>query len=246
MDKGKTDKDKGYSFYALSQNAKIEQQLVFAALEPKLPPSKDARILDAACGTGWLAGKLAAKYGRVWGFDVSHALISEAKENFPEVDLKVADAAGELPYQNDCFDAVILNMAAHDIEDLPRALTNFSRILKPGGKLLMAVANPYYAFPVGIWKRGWLGFLLRRKPVLKLRDYAQFCRNPQRGFVWKKDIRSYFYTLPEYVKISKQAGFDLLGLQEIMSGKDSSRFDRSYQMFRFPLILLLELEKPRE
>jgi len=38
MDKGKTDKDKGYSFYALSENAKIEQQIVFAALEPKLPP----------------------------------------------------------------------------------------------------------------------------------------------------------------------------------------------------------------
>ena len=69
--------------------------LAFPILEriwlPRVPDG--ARILDVCCGTGYLAGLLAARGYRVAGVDVSAAMIAYARENVPEAEFTVADAA---------------------------------------------------------------------------------------------------------------------------------------------------------
>ena len=52
-----------------------------------------ARILDVCCGTGYLAGLLAARGYRVTGIDASAAMIGFARETAPEAEFSVADAA---------------------------------------------------------------------------------------------------------------------------------------------------------
>ncbi len=70
--------------------------LAFPILEriwlPRLPAK--ARLLDVCCGTGYLAGLLAARGFRVTGIDSSAEMIAHARENVPAAAFQVADAAG--------------------------------------------------------------------------------------------------------------------------------------------------------
>jgi len=51
-----------------------------------------ARLLDLACGTGQLAGVLAAQGFRVTGLDGSEAMLAIARENAPQVEFVLGDA----------------------------------------------------------------------------------------------------------------------------------------------------------
>ncbi|MBV9743015.1 MAG: methyltransferase domain-containing protein [Acidobacteriia bacterium] len=69
--------------------------LAFPILEriwlPRLPAG--ARILDVCCGTGYLAGLLTARGYRVSGFDASAEMIGYARQNVPQAEFEVSDAA---------------------------------------------------------------------------------------------------------------------------------------------------------
>jgi len=69
--------------------------LAFPILEriwlPRVAPK--GRLLDVCCGTGYLAGLLAARGYRVTGIDASAAMIAHARENVPGAAFQVADAS---------------------------------------------------------------------------------------------------------------------------------------------------------
>ncbi len=235
-----------YADYSISSNAQTEQNLILEKLFPLLPNNPEIKILDAACGNGWLLGRLAKTYVNLDGFDLSTTLIESAKRKFPKINFQTADLLKPLPYNKNTFDAILFIMAAHDVKNFKEALKNLSVVLKPGGQMLMAIANPYYSFPVGVWKRGIKKFLPKTIPELKLRAYNQIKRNPNKPFIWNKNITSYFYTLPEYINTALSAKLQLTKLEEISSEIDDSKFSRQYQLYRFPLILLLEFKKLSE
>ena len=96
--------------------------------------SEGARVLDACCGSGYLAGLLTARGYRVSGFDASPAMIELARAHAPEAQFEVADATtfrsrtkfhGAL-----CtFDSLNHFLAP---ADLSAALRRVSAVLKPG------------------------------------------------------------------------------------------------------------------
>jgi SAM-dependent methyltransferase len=69
--------------------------LAFPILEriwlPRVP--ERGRVLDVCCGTGYLAGLLAARGLRVTGIDASPAMIAHARENVPGAEFHIADVA---------------------------------------------------------------------------------------------------------------------------------------------------------
>jgi SAM-dependent methyltransferase len=110
--------------------------LAFPILEriwlPRVPQC--ARILDVCCGTGCLAGLLAARGYRVTGIDLSAAMIAFARDNVPEAEFLVADAARfHLPC---AFDAAVSTFDSLNhilsCEDLEAAFRNTAAALKPG------------------------------------------------------------------------------------------------------------------
>jgi hypothetical protein len=135
-------------------------------------------------------------------------------------------------------------MVIHDVEDELATLHNVSAILKPGGKLLASIVNPYYGYPVGEWKRGVLGRMLTRKPRLRLaRFYNQLAAQHRPNFEWQPHLGSHFTPLSTHIGNAVQAGFLLSGLTDISSETDSPNYDLTYQLYRFPIILLLEFTK---
>lgn len=225
-----------------SEDGRIQQEVLHSHILSALPESPKV-ILDAACGQGWLADKLSSQFPQVEAFDSSAALINQAKQNYPQLNFQVADATQTLPYQNHNFDVVILNMAAHDLSDLSAALTNLHRVLKPQGRFIMTIANPYYGFPVGVWKRGLWGRLLHKIPQLKLRPYHHLAKQKGQLHQWGGQLSSYFYPLSEYINQTLAKGFTLHSFRDIDSATDSHKYDARYRLHRWPMILLLAFEK---
>jgi len=93
-----------------------------------------ARILDVCCGTGYLAGLLAARGFRVTGVDESAAMIACARESTPAAEFHVAKATDfRLPSR---FDAAVSTFDSlnHLIgyEQFAEALRSTANALEPG------------------------------------------------------------------------------------------------------------------
>jgi len=102
------------------------------------------RILDAGCGAGPIAVALRGRGAIVSGFDSSAGMLEIARRRLGgDVDLRVADLAGPLPYPDVAFDDVVASLVLHYLEDWGPALAELRRVLKPGGRLIVSVDHPF-------------------------------------------------------------------------------------------------------
>jgi demethylmenaquinone methyltransferase/2-methoxy-6-polyprenyl-1,4-benzoquinol methylase len=102
-----------------------------------------ADVLDACCGTGDLA--LAARgvgAGRVVGLDFADAMLDRAREKAPALEWVRGDLL-ELPFADGTFDAATVGFGVRNVDDLPRALRELRRVLKPGGRVgVLEITQP--------------------------------------------------------------------------------------------------------
>jgi SAM-dependent methyltransferase len=94
-------------------------------------------ILDLGCGTGWLARRLGARVpgGQVVGIDVSDEMIRRAQlanAGTPNAQF-LRGTAEEIPAPPDSFTKVISVESAYYWHDPARGVSEFFRVLKPGG-----------------------------------------------------------------------------------------------------------------
>ena len=103
------------------------------------------QVLDIGCGAGVdavLASVMTGPTGNVVGVDIVPEMLQQAETNLRVTDLKnviFKNASGEkLPFPGDTFDVVISNGVINLIPDKEGALTEIFRVLKPGGRLMVA------------------------------------------------------------------------------------------------------------
>ena len=119
----------------------VAQRRTVSAL---LDPQPGERVLDIGSGPGLLAHELAealGPQGRVEGVDVSEAMLAIARGRraapgaapvaFQQV------SATELPFPDASFDAAVSTQVYEYVEDMPAALAEVRRVLRPGGRLLV-------------------------------------------------------------------------------------------------------------
>lgn len=109
----------------------------------------DKRILDAGCGPGKYAQILYEKGAReVVGFDISSGMIDKARErNRDRGTFFVHDLSEPIPIaDNQSFDYVLCALALHYLEDTSVAISEFYRLLKPGGQLIVSVEHPFFDY----------------------------------------------------------------------------------------------------
>jgi SAM-dependent methyltransferase len=110
------------------------------------------RVLDVACGTGVLARAVAdavGPSGTVVGLDLDRGMLRVALARRPGV-WWVQGSATHLPLATASFDAVVSQFGLMFFADKPRALREMWRVLRPGGRVVVAVwasleATPAYA-----------------------------------------------------------------------------------------------------
>ena len=102
------------------------------------------RVLDVATGTGDLALELANRVGvdgHVVGSDFSEKMLDLARDKAAsdgrgEVRFEWANAM-ELPYPDSVFDAATVGFGARNFNDLELGLSEMTRVVKPGGKVVV-------------------------------------------------------------------------------------------------------------
>jgi len=104
-------------------------------------------VLDIGCGTGTLAiaaWRRSQPHGSVCGVDVSTSMIAAARRKGrpfkPNASLRFLEAeAVALPFGDSIFDTVMITTVMHMLLDPERspALKEASRVLRPGGRLLL-------------------------------------------------------------------------------------------------------------
>jgi SAM-dependent methyltransferase len=109
-----------------------------AALEWGLAPVRGVsglRVLDLGAGTGKLTGGLRALGVDVVAVEPDAAMLRELSRRYPEVTAKIGPAEA-IPLPDDCVDAVFVGQALHWF-DLDRTWPQISRVLRPGGVLVV-------------------------------------------------------------------------------------------------------------
>jgi SAM-dependent methyltransferase len=98
-------------------------------------------VLEVGCGTGQGAGYLAGLARRYLAGDSSEKILGIARAHYSErIKFQQLDAQ-QLPYENGSFDIVILFEAIYYLPSAERFVAGCRRVLRPGGKVLIATAN---------------------------------------------------------------------------------------------------------
>jgi ubiquinone/menaquinone biosynthesis C-methylase UbiE len=102
------------------------------------------RILDIGCGTGLLTARLAIERpdAVVVGCDFSFGMLEQAAASRGAPAWWVQGDAMRLPFADGSFGAVACTESFHWYPDQGAALREFFRVLRPGGRLLVALVNP--------------------------------------------------------------------------------------------------------
>lgn len=101
-------------------------------------------VLDVGCGTGILAGRLAAAGYEVTGVDPSAGMLAHVQDHTPEVSTRQGSAT-ELPFEAGSFDLVMCVAVMHHIADpadVHRSLGEMVRVTRPGGLTMVWDHNP--------------------------------------------------------------------------------------------------------
>ncbi len=120
---------------------------IAAALLEALPPRRATRLLDIGCGTGGLLELVAPRVAEAVGVDASREMLALARTRLAErgianASVRQADLY-RLPYADAAFDVATLQMVLHYAEDPAAALAEASRVLRPGGLLLVVDLAPH-------------------------------------------------------------------------------------------------------
>lgn len=145
-------------------------------------------VVDLGCGVGDLLGAAGTGARRV-GVDVSLAALAHARRAAPGAAL-VAGRLEQLPLASGAADAVVCLEVLEHVRDDVRALDEISRVLRPGGRVILSVPGRFYfeAYRelMGHWRhytRASLEAMLRRAGLLPERTLCSYDRFT-RGYLY--------------------------------------------------------------
>lgn len=113
----------------------------------KLDHVQYGSVLDVGCGTGTVLARIPERPGLyLAGIDLAPAMITVATERLAgRADLRNGDSE-KLPWESEVFDRILCVDSFHHYPHPELSLQEMSRVMKPGGKLVLA--DPWFPSPL--------------------------------------------------------------------------------------------------
>ncbi|MBC6461036.1 class I SAM-dependent methyltransferase [Actinomadura sp. HBU206391] len=122
-------------------------ELTDRAVLDAIGPCEGQKILDAGCGEGYLARRLASQGADVLGVDACQGLI-DAAESVPTGTAEPVSftcaSVDAIPVGDEVFDLVVCNHLFSHLHDPSRAIHEFGRVLKSSGRLVILTLHPCF------------------------------------------------------------------------------------------------------
>ncbi len=189
-------------------------------------------ILDAACGPGKYAEALTNKGAEVIGFDLSPKMVAFAQERNQNADgFFVHDLTNPLDMlEAERFDRVLCALALHYIEDWNPVVTEFHRVLKKEGEVVISIEHPFFEYNY-----------FKSKKYFEIEEVSAIWR----GFGGRVTVPSYRRPLLECLMPFTKNGFYIEELVEPLPVKEFEKYDpRHYkELNEFPAFMCLKARK---
>lgn len=178
-------------------------------------PLRGERLLDIGCGDGVYTLRLADAFERVDAIDIQQERLDmftarlRESEHAGRITVRAMSAAA-LDYPDEAFDLVMAIEVVEHVQDLPGALAEVHRVLRPGGRFCLTTPNRW--FPVethGVLIRGQrvsgarAPFVTWIRPVhRRFSDARTFTAGELRGYLNNAGLRlrSLDYMMPPFDK----------------------------------------------
>lgn len=183
----------------------------------------EERVFDAGSGTGNLSILLKAKGAKVVSFDFSKEGLELHRRKDPSAETIQGDLTKPLPFADGAFDIIVSNNVIYTLDKKmrPDIFKEFYRVLKPGGRIIIANVHQGFA-PIKIFtahlRRSFaeLGALATLKDLIRLGAVVikMFCYNS----VIKRENKSGSYdfmTETEQQDLLRGAGFSQISDNKI-------------------------------
>jgi SAM-dependent methyltransferase len=192
--------------------------------------------LDVGCGEGRISRELTACGFQVTAVDPVSRLVRAAIEAQSARNYAVATAA-ELPFENTQFDLVVAYNVLMDVEDVPAALKEFRRVIRPTGQLIISVCHPFV-------DHGRFASKEINSPFVVEGTY--FGRQRFEDVEERDGLRMHFagwrHPLEAYGIALEEAGLAITSLREPVPDLDHGR-DHMAPWIRMPLFLWLKARR---
>lgn len=97
-------------------------------------------VLEVGCGTGLVLSRIAGFARCARGVDLSPRMLDLARDK--QLDVQLASAT-DLPFEDDTFDVSCSFKVLAHIEDIEKALSEMTRVVRPGGYVIAEFYNPW-------------------------------------------------------------------------------------------------------
>ncbi len=147
--------DREYSKYAKLYDFSVKFLPIWKTwIKSAIPHIKGERVLEASFGTGYLLAQYAQGY-ETYGIDFNTKMIEIAKANLANKNIKANlqwANVENLPFPDNYFDTVLNTMAFSGYPNGKKAMSEFHRVLKEGGNLVLIDFNyPSNRNILGYW-----------------------------------------------------------------------------------------------
>ena len=210
-------------------------------LDPVMLPRALARkpqsALDVGCGEGRFCRLLQQHGIETTGIDPTPALLQAARHRDPRGTYLLAPAE-DLPFEAETFPLVVSYLSLIDIPDVKSAISEMTRVLQPGGTLLIANLT---SFNTAGSPTGWVKNAAGRRIHFPIDHYLQerATRVDYRGI----RVVNHHRPLSTYMQTLLQAGLQLTYFDEPKPTADASPA-RAASYRRVPWFLVMEWLKP--
>lgn len=125
----------------------IDEDTVDAAIDNAVGSQSIGLMVDLGTGTGHVLELLAGRYERALGIDVNKAMLNYARARLDQqrdghAQVRHGDLYN-LSLDDACADLVVMHQVLHYLSDPAAAIREASRILRPGGRLLVVDFSPH-------------------------------------------------------------------------------------------------------